>query len=325
MILGALLLLACVAAHSDEPRIPEVEPAHPGPRVEVQDPPERTERPAPTPPRGLWLYDQQGDLAEDLWGEIDPGLQAQLEALLEPDDMLGQAYREQRLSMVLVDITDPERLQVAMIRPDWEIFTASLSKIAILLGVEQKIHDSGDPAQLAEVQPNLDRMIKASSNEDANFLYRWTGFEPIHEALMAHQLYHPEHGGLWWTPKAEGKPSPKEGHAIAGTARQVARYFLLMEQGRLIDPERSAHIKSVLENAALAVFFRGIRRAEPEARYFGKPGIVGGWVSEGALIEGEHTRYILAGLTEGTDYQNPGFADFGERLHRMMCERHAPR
>ena len=40
------------------------------------------------------------------------------------------------------------------------------------------------------------------------------------------------------------------------------------------------------------------------------------------LIEGRNTRYILVALTEGTDYKNPGFAIFGERLHEAMIARH---
>jgi hypothetical protein len=45
-------------------------------------------------------------------------------------------------------------------------------------------------------------------------------------------------------------------------------------------------------------------------------------VSEGMLIEGADVRYIVAVITEGTEYRDPGWKDFGAALHTLMQARH---
>ena len=274
-------------------------------------------------PLGLWLYDQGGDLNEDLWGAPDPELTKMVLGILEKAPMLARAYSEQRFSLALVDITVPDRLRYTLLRPDWEIFTASLSKIAVLLGVIHKVQQKGALARFSQVQKRANQMIKFSSNKQASYLFRWAGFDYIRDGLHSQGLYHKKTGGLWWTPSGAYPRSPKQQLRICGTARQVARYLLLMEQGRLISPEGSQLIKGVLHNSTLAIFFRGIKKVEPKAKYYGKPGILRSSISEGMLIEGESTRYILAVLTEGTDDKNLSFRLFGEHLHRAMMERHS--
>lgn len=275
-------------------------------------------------PDTLWLYDHQGagnSTTVDLWGIPDPTLTQQIKSVLHEVPSFERAYTESRLSLVVVDITDPKQVVYAAFRPDREVFTASLSKIAILLGVFHVART--DPAFLSEREDRLVDLIRYSSNVEASALYREVGVDRMHAALTTHGLYDDTSGGLWWTLRADGRPSPISKQTICGTARQVARFFLLMEQGRLVSPKDSFGIKPILEGATLSSFSQAIQKANPGVKYYAKPGILEKTVTEGALIEGPHgTRYIFAILTYGFGYRNPDIIRFSEALHRVMVNRH---
>ena len=254
-----------------------------------------------------------------LWGEPDADLQRQVTEVLSANPMLGKAHAENRVSVALVDLSDPNDIAYALVRPDWEVFTASMSKIAVLLGVVSK-------GGYEPVRSRMDDMIKRSDNDQTNWLYWWAGHDAITSALYAHDLYDDATGGLWWTPTYRSTPnSPKSGLMICGTARQAARYLLLMEQGRLIDSESSKVIKDVLRNSGLAVLFPGIREIDKSARYYGKPGVYEGYVSEAMLVESGAMRYILVVITKGTVYKHPDFYAFGAAVHRLISSRNRNR
>jgi hypothetical protein len=274
------------------------------------------------PPEQLSLFDAHGDLTTDLWGPPNAELQAQVEGLLRTRAPFAKALAAEQLSLVLVDLTKPGELAAAAVRPDWETFPASLGKIAILLGVVNKARGS---KELSALRPSMDRMIKASSNEDAAALFTWAGHASIVEAVQQHRLYDEKTGGLWWTPSAPWPKSPKEHLRIAATARQVARYFLLMEQGKLVSPDDSRTIKAVFRNAGLALFSKGIQKRFGDTTYYGKPGILGKEIAEGMLIESPGARYIVAIVMKGLDKDDPAFQEFGQALHAMMLERGKPR
>ncbi len=271
----------------------------------------------PAGPERLSLFDAQGDLTTDLWGEPNAELQDQVDQLLKARAPFAKALANEQLSLVLVDLTSPNELAAAAVRPDWETFPASLGKIAILLGVMNK-------ASLDEqktLRASMDRMIKASSNEDASALFAWAGHDAIVSAVKKHGLYDEKAGGLWWTPSAPWPKSPKGQLRIAATARQVARYFLMMEQGKLVDPEHSRTIKAVFHNAGLALFSKGIQKRFGDTEYYGKPGILGKEIAEGMLIESPGARYILAIVMKGLDKDDPAFQEFGQALHALMLRR----
>ncbi|MDP1823113.1 MAG: hypothetical protein Q8L48_07725 [Archangium sp.] len=275
----------------------------------------------PTGPERLSLFDQKGDLELDLWGPPDATLQAQVDAMLRARAPFAKALAHEQLSLVLVDLTRPDQLAAATVRPDWETFPASLGKIAILLGVVEKARTTNHPEALVTLRPSMDRMIKASSNEDASALFAWAGHAAIVDAVARHQLYDEKTGGLWWTPSAPWPKSPKEQLRISATARQVARFFLMMEQGKLVSPDDSRTIKGVLRNAGLALFSQGIQKRFGDTQYYGKPGILGKEIAEGMLIESPGARYIVAIVMKGHDKDDPAFQEFGQALHAMMLER----
>jgi beta-lactamase class A len=274
-------------------------------------------------PPGLWLLDQGGDRDTDLWGPADPTLQAEVDALLGSEALFAAARAEGRFTLALVDLSDPHHLATALVDPDREMFTASMSKIALLLGAVDRARRDPSFARVPSLRPLLDPMIKASSNEAATAVYQQVGHDAVVAALTAHRLYEPATGGLWWS-MGRDRRSPLTHTNIAGTARQAARFFLLMEQGRLVSPDDSRTIKDVLGNAALALFSKGIQRQFPDVRYYGKPGIYGRNVSEAMLIESRACRYVLAIVTSGLAYEDPAFQRFGRSLHARMVARHAP-
>src|SRR6185295_6304686 len=92
----------------------------------------------------LWLVGKESQ-PEELWGTPDPALQKAIEHAVAQSEAFSRIDEEAHLSMALVDITDPAEIRYAFIRPDWETFTASLSKIAVLLGVVNKVKAGGDP------------------------------------------------------------------------------------------------------------------------------------------------------------------------------------
>lgn len=275
-------------------------------------------------PEQLSLYDAQGDLATDLWGPTDATLQEQINQLVSARPVFAKALADEQLSLVMVDLTNPKQLATAAVRPDWETFPASLGKIAILLGVVDKAR-AHEPSQLVTLRPSMDRMIKASSNEDASALFTWAGHDAIVAAVARHKLYDAQAGGLWWTPSAPFPKSPKEKLRISATARQVARYFLMMEQGKLVSPDDSRLIKAVFHNAGLALFSKGIQKRFGDTDYFGKPGILGKEIAEGMLIEAPGARYIVAIVMKGLDKDAPEFQELGQALHALVLERHAAR
>ncbi|MFT7520150.1 MAG: hypothetical protein ACI9MC_002294, partial [Kiritimatiellia bacterium] len=179
-ILGIGLLAvfgACNAqATTPEPAPPIVAAPVPEPVVDPQ-PPAAPVLPPPGDATKIWMYDQAPDSTFDLWGETDPELQAQIETVVQRAPVFRRALAQKRLSLVVVDITDAHNPKYASIRPDWEIFTASLSKIAIMLGVVHEARKTNNPQLLVDTKGQLDEMIKMSSNQDAIRLFHKVGFE----------------------------------------------------------------------------------------------------------------------------------------------------
>ncbi len=273
---------------------------------------------APTPPITLSMV---GETSEPTNLAPDPQFTADVTALIGDSPLLSKIHAQDALSVVVVDITNPKSIKTAMVRPDWETFTASLSKIIVLLGTVTEF--GGSQREWRKVKERAEDMIKGSSNEAAISLFKEVGHRRVRDAAAAHGLYDDVRGGIWWVPRSSFPMSPKTGVKICATSRKVARYFVLMEQGRLNNARDSRLIKDVLHNSKLALLHGGVVKAEPGARYFGKPGVLHEDVSEGMLIEGERVRYIVAVISHGTHYKDPGWLAFGQALHELIQGRHA--
>jgi beta-lactamase class A len=243
------------------------------------------------------------DLAP-LWDYIDTELEAEVRAALE-DLGLSQAARRKQLAAVLVDVSRPERPRVASINGDAMLYAASLPKIAILLGAFEKIAE-GNMELDSETERELVNMIRVSSNASATAMMNRVGKEYIARVLLSprYRLYDPEHnGGLWvgkeYSKAGVWKRDPIHGLSHGATAMQVARFFYMMQTGRLVTPEYSAKMKDIMSNPALYHKFVGaLMRVNPAAALFRKSGSWSTFHSDAILVERGRRAYIAVALAD---------------------------
>ena len=242
-------------------------------------------------------------------------LQAGLESCLI-DLKLDKAAGRNKLSVALVDITDPARPQLAEINGDRMMYAASLPKIAILLGAFERIAD-GDMAFDSATQETLTRMIRNSSNRAATEMLNRVGKPYLADLLQSsrYRLYTPEYNGGLWVGKDYGKAGAWKRDPLANlshgaTAFQVARFYYLLETGQLVSPEMSLEMKSILGKPAIQhKFVKGLKD-HPDAEIYRKSGSWRQYHADSANIERGGRRYIAVALAED--------AQGGEWLSRLI-------
>lgn len=202
----------------------------------------------------------------------------------------------------LMDLTTG---RVAMLRADTMYYAASIPKITILLSYFQANPTAAD--NLDDVtRHELGLMIKRSDNELAAKYSRLLSMETIAEVLTSpqYQLYDPLHGGGLWMGKHYGpgdkrNRDPLAGESHAATVRQLLRYYLMLEQGELVDPPTSRVMRSIFESPdidhhqskiVLGLEGRG-------AEIIRKSGTWSDWYGDSAVITAANRHYILAVLT----------------------------
>jgi len=232
----------------------------------------------------------------------DAALQRGLAAAV---DHLGLAAAVERkaLSVALVDITDTSRPRLASVNGDEMMYAASLPKIAILLGAFQRIAD-GSLAYGDETRATLTRMIRNSSNTAATEMLHRVGMAYTAEVLQSprYHLYSPAYNGGLWVGKEYGKGSawkrdPLHNLSHGATALQVARFYYLLETGRLVSPQASREMKAILGDPAIHhKFVKGLEEARPGARIYRKSGTWRSWHADSAIVERDGRRYIAVAL-----------------------------
>ena len=170
---------------------------------------------------------------------VNPSLQARLEKI---DDDLRQKHGI-AAGQTAVGLLDLRMLRVAMIDPDREEYAASVAKVGILLAYFQA-HPEAATNLDATTRHELGLMIKASSNEMASKFSHELGLKQIEQTLYAYHFYDAKQGGGIWVGKHYGQdteriPSPVGGNSHAATVRQLLRFYLLLEQGKLVSPAAS--------------------------------------------------------------------------------------
>jgi len=246
----------------------------------------------------------------------DSGLQRGLQ---EAVDRLGLAAAVERkaLSIALVDITDTSRPRLASVNGDEMMYAASLPKIAILLGAFQRIAD-GSLAYGDETRATLTRMIRNSSNSAATEMLNRVGMAYTAGVLQSprYRLYNPEYNGGLWVGKEYGKGSawkrdPLHHLSHGATALQVARFYYLLETGRLVSPQASREMKAILGHPAIHhKFVKGLEEARPGATIYRKSGTWRSWHADSAIVERDGHRYIAVALAHD--------ARGGEWLRRLI-------
>jgi beta-lactamase class A len=229
----------------------------------------------------------------------DPALQVSLERVdTELRRQLGMTP-EQRA----VGLLDLRSLRLAMIRPDRIEYAASVPKIAILLAYFQ-LHPEAATNLSPQTRHELGLMIKQSSNEMAAKYSQELGLTAIRLVLDSYQFYDPAHGGGIWVGKHYGKVSERLGdpvgdHSHAATVRQLLRFYLLLEQGRLVSPEASKSMREIFASPNIPPlddrFVKGL--AGRGVEIIRKSGWWEDWFHDTAVITGPGRHYILVALT----------------------------
>jgi len=230
----------------------------------------------------------------------DPGLQPKLEAI----DTRLRAVHGMNTNATAVGLLDLREPRLAMLRPDLMMYGASVPKIVILLTWFDQHPETAtnlDP----EVRQELGLMIKQSSNELAAKYSQALGLAQVRQVIDRYGFYDETRGGGLWMGKHYGKDKERFGeplmdHSHAATVRQLLRYYLLLEQGRLVSPEASATMREVFVSQDIPhkpnKFVKGLEGRN--VQILRKSGTWENWLHDSAIIIGPDRHYILAALTE---------------------------
>ena len=242
------------------------------------------------------------------WPELlhsrDPDLQEALLARLAKMGLAREAKRG-KLAAALVDITDPANPRMAAVNAHQAMYAASLPKIAILLGAYQKQAD-GQLQLTPEYEKHLASMIRRSSNSSATYMLQTVGFDYLHDVLASdrYKLYDPTlNGGLWvgkaYAKKGAWKRDPINNLSHAATVFEVARFYYLLETGRLVSDDSSLRMKTMLADPAIKhKFVLGLSVNRPDAKIYRKSGTWRTYHSDSAIVERDGRRYIAVALAD---------------------------
>ncbi len=231
---------------------------------------------------------------------VQPALQARLEAI---DTGLRGKYgmtTEQTAAGVL----DLNTLRLAMIHPDREEYAASIPKIGILLAYFQ-LHPDAATNLDSRTRHELGLMAKASDNDMATRFSREIGLKQIQAVLDVYHLYDTNHGGGIWVGKHYGSSDERYGDPIgnnshAATVRQLLRFFLLLEQGRLVSPAASRTMREIFASPDIPQddikFVKGLDGRD--VQIIRKWGSWEDWLHDAAVVSGHGRHYILVALTK---------------------------
>jgi beta-lactamase class A len=219
----------------------------------------------------------------------------------------------QHTAVGLLDLSGPSP-RLAMLNPDRETYAASVPKIGILLGYFALKPEASQPGKLdPTVRHELGEMIKVSSNEMASKYSHELGLKNIQRVLDEYHFYDKDHGGGIWIGKHYGKdaeryPSPVGDNSHAATVRQLLRYYLLLEQGKLVSPAASKVMREIFESPDIEhqdnKFVKGLKGREG-LRIIRKSGTWENWLHDTVVVTGGGRHYVLVALTEhpkGDDY-----------------------
>lgn len=234
----------------------------------------------------------------------DPVLQRNLESVIDSIG-LGQAVKKKQLSLDLVDITDLKHPRVAAINGDNMVYAASLPKIAILLGAFVEI-ERGKMQLDQPTRKTLTDMIRNSSNRAATTMYHRVGQARIAEILQSdrYNLYNPDENGGLWVGKEYGKGKawrrdPLHNLSHGATTMHTARFYYMLETGRLVAEPLANEMKEILSKPAINhKFVKGLKETHPNAKIYRKSGSWRSWHADSAIVESGGHKFIVVALAE---------------------------
>lgn len=239
----------------------------------------------------------------------EPELQRGLERVLAAP-RYRSLMQEGRLSIAVVDLSRPDDLRYAAVDDDRMRYAASLPKIGIMLGVFDRA-EKGELTYTPALRRMLERVIRHSDNQAASDLIRLVGFEAIAAALRDPrcELYDSNREGGLWVGRGYGgglglwRRDPLHGISHGATARQAARFLVMMDRGELISPWASAEMKSIMGEPAIHhKFVRGLEQSRPGSGIFRKSGTWKEWHADAALVERDGEKYVAVALLESPSW-----------------------
>jgi beta-lactamase class A len=260
-----------------------------------------------------------GDVARDLDDRPDPALQRGLESVVRDLGLRGEVEAG-RLSLALVDISRPDAPRLAMMNGHDMVYAASLPKIAILLGAFVEAGRGRLPLDEMHMS-EITKMIRYSSNESATRVLDWVGRARLLEILQspAIALYDAKRNGGLWVGKSYGRGDayqrdPLKNLSHGATAFQVARFYWLMDNQRLVGPELTALMKQALSQPGIHhKFVKGLE-SRPGVEIYRKSGTWQDFHADSALVEHGAHKFVIVGLAQ--------HRDGGEWLARLAAPLH---
>ncbi len=231
---------------------------------------------------------------------VDAPLQAQLEKI---DATLRTKYG-MTTEQTAVGLLDLRSLRLAMVRPDYELYAASVAKLGIMLAYFQLHPEAAtnlDPA----MRHDLALMVRPSDDVAATRIAQTMGLKAIQQVLDSYHFYDASRGGGIWVGKYYGKVGERYGDPVADnshavTVRQVLRFYLLLEQHKLVSPAASQTMLDILATPDVPAddikFVKGL--AGRDVKILRKWGSWENWYHDTAIITGPDRCYVLVGLTQ---------------------------
>jgi beta-lactamase class A len=209
-----------------------------------------------------------------------------------------------------VGLLDLKTLRLALIDPDRCEYAASVAKVGILLAYFQ-LHPEAATNLNPTTRHELGLMAKISSNEMASKFSHELGLKKIQAVLNSDHFYDTNHGGIWvgkhYGAGTERYVDPVGGNSHAVTVRQLVRYFLMLEQGKLVSSEASKTMRQIFESPDIPhddiKFVKGL--AGRDVQMIRKWGSWQDWLHDCAVVTGPNRHYILVALTrhpKGDEY-----------------------
>jgi beta-lactamase class A len=236
----------------------------------------------------------------------DQGLQARLDQALKQHASWQPLLVQGKMSVALVDLSNPKAPRIAQANGDTMMYGASLPKLMVLLAAFQGFED-GTLKDTPEVHRDLIEMIRRSDNPAASRMIARIGLKKI-ETLASdrgYRFYDPQKGGGIWlggtySHGGEQNPEPITGLSHTATAYQLCRFYYLLAYGRLISPERSRQMLKILAFPDLPGKFVSVLEATvPPNHLYRKSGEVRGFHADSILVwDTGWRRYILAAMVD---------------------------
>jgi hypothetical protein len=270
----------------------------------------------------------------------DPKLNAELAAVAGKLG-ISQLAEAGRASLALVDLTVSGSPVQAGIAADTTLGAASVAKLAILLGAFAA-REAGRLELTPDLLQVLERMIRASSNDDATLAIERVGLPAVAATLEdpRHALHDSVRGGLWvgsdYSRRQVWRREVRSRQVHAASAAAVARFYLLLDRNQLVSPSASAAMREILAVTTLDTkFVAGLRDAAraaspapgepvqvPGYRILRKSGSWGLWQADSALIESAGRRYILVCLLEDREGGEQRLRRLAVAVDQLIQRRH---